>query len=92
VSPGTWHREAIDELPDLSSDWPILVGVWADRTQVHRGRGEFTVDFIREVPSPRGLLLVTRAIVLPNVACDLRDQLDETWREYTRWAMPGDDS
>jgi hypothetical protein len=44
------------------------------------------------VPSPRGLLLVTRAIVSPNVALDLRDELDETWRDYTRWAMPGVDS
>lgn len=66
--------------------------MWADLTDVHRGRGEFTVDFIREVPSPHGLLVVARAIVSPNVALDLRDQLDETWREYTRWSMPGVDS
>jgi len=81
-----------DDTPDFSSDWPILAGVWADVTRVYRGRGEFTVDFLRHVPEPRGRLLVARAMVAPPVALDLRDQLDETWREYNRWSMPRADS
>lgn len=52
----------------------------------------FTIDFNREVPSSPQVLLVARAIVLPHVAVDLRDQLDETWRGYTESSMPGDDS
>ena len=88
-----WQAHVIsDAVPDFSSDWPILAGAWADLTEVHRGRGEFTIDFIREVPSPRGLLLVTRAIVSPHVALDLRDQLDETWQAYNQWSMPGPNS
>ena len=61
-------------------------------TYVYRGRGVFTIDFIREVPSPPQLLLVARAIALPHVAVDLRDQLDEAWRGYTEASMPGADS
>lgn len=77
---------------DFSTDWPVLVGAWADLTYVHRGRGVFTIDFVREVPKPAGRALVVRAIVLPSVALDLRDQLDEMWQEYNRWSMPGAES
>ena len=81
-----------DSFEDVSGDWPVLVGVWADRTRVHRGRAEFNVDFIRDVPSPPERVLVARAIVSARAALDLRDQLDEAWRDYNRWSMPGVDS
>lgn len=84
--------ESDDSFDDFSSDWPVLVGVWADETEVHRGRGEFTIDFVRYVPSPPGRALVARAILAPHVALDLRDQLDEVWRNYNQWSMPGMDS
>lgn len=38
-----------------------------------------------------GRALVARAIVPPNVAADLRDQLNDAWRDYTQWYMPGVD-
>lgn len=67
--------EEDDFLEELFSDPRVVVGVWADRTHVHRGRNEFTIDFVRHVPDPPGRALVARAIVPPNVAADLRDQL-----------------
>ena len=81
--------EADEPLDDLVLDLSVLVGVWADRTRVHRGRDEFTVDFVRQVPEPRGRVLVARAVVSPLVAVDLRDQLDDAWRGYSEWSMPG---
>jgi hypothetical protein len=77
-----------DDSLELYTDPSVIVGVWADRTVVHRGRNEFTVDFIRQVPDPPGRVLVARAVMAPNVAADLRDQLDETWRGYHEWSMP----
>lgn len=80
-----------EEFPEEAAlDLVVLAGVWADATRVHRGRGEFTIDFVREVPRPPSYLLVARAIVAPVVAVDLRDQLDEAWRRYSDWSMPGE--
>ena len=80
-----------DSMGYLYTDPLVLVGVWADRTYVHRGRNEITVDFIRHVPDPPGRVLVARAVVSPHVAADLRDQLDEAWRGYSAWSMPEED-
>jgi len=55
---------------------------FADWTSVHRGRSAFTIDFVRRVPESSGRLLVARAVVAPVVGLELREQLDETWREY----------
>ena len=74
---------------DLFADPYVLAGMWANWTLVHRGRNEFTIDFIRNVPEPPRRSLVARAIIAPVVALELREQLDETWREYTQWSMPG---
>ena len=78
-----------DPLDSFHFDPVVLVGVWTDRTRVHRGRDQFTVDFVRHVPDPPGRVLVARTILSPVVAVDLRDQLDEAWRGYTGWPMPG---
>jgi len=72
------------------ADLAVLVGVWANRTRVHRGRDEFTVDFIRDVPERSRSVLVARAVVSPVVGLELRDQLDEVWRHYYEWSMPKD--
>ena len=53
--------ESDDSFDDFSSDRPVLVGVWSDRTPVHRGRGEFTIDVVRHVPRPAVLEVVRRA-------------------------------
>ena len=75
---------------DLTLDPVVLVGVWANRTRVHRGQDEFTVDFIRDVPERSRGVLVARAVVSPVVGLELRDQLDEVWRGYYEWSMPKD--
>jgi hypothetical protein len=72
------------------ADPTVLVGAWANRTRVHRGRDEFTVDFIRDVPERSRGVLVARAVVSPVVGLELRDQLDEVWRGYHEWSMPKD--
>ena len=83
--------ESDAQLDNLYGDPYVLAGAWADWTHVHRGRNEFTIDFIRDVPAPPGLTLVARAIVAPVVAVELREQLDQILREYTGWSMPGVD-
>jgi hypothetical protein len=62
--------------------------MWADSTRVHRGRDEFTIDFIRDVPAPRHRALVARAVLSPILAVELRDRLDDAWRAYSEWSMP----
>jgi hypothetical protein len=89
VAYGRRVTEPDDSLDDLVLDLTVLAGVWADSTRVHRGRNEFTVDFVRRVPKPPGTLLVARAVASPIVGVELRDQLDEAWRGYTEWSMPG---
>lgn len=69
-------------------DAGVLVGLWANGTRVHRGRDEFTVDFLRHVPGRERHVLVARAVVSPVVAVELRDQLDGAWRGYSEWSMP----
>ena len=66
----------------------VLVGVWANSTRVHRGRDEFTLDFLRHLPDRSDRFLVARTVVTPVVAVELRDQLDEAWRGYSEWSMP----
>ncbi len=83
--------EPDDAFDDLATDPAVIVGVWADSTLVRRGPTIFTVDFIRHVPDPVRRVLVARAMIPPNIALDLRDQIDSAWREYTRWSMPEDD-
>ena len=77
-----------DFVDDSFADPAVLVGVWTDSTQVHRGRNEFTIDFVRHVPEPPRRVLVARTIVAPIVALELRDQLEEVWRGYSEWSMP----
>ena len=84
-------NEPDDSFDDDAFDPVVLVGSWANRTRVHRGRDEFTIDFIRNVPERSRSVLVVRAIVAPIVGIELRDQLDEAWRRYHGWSMPGDD-
>ena len=79
-----------DSFDDSALDPVVLVGVWANSTRVHRGRDEFTVDFIRDVPERSRSVLVARAVVAPIVGLELRDQLDEAWRGYYEWSMPKD--
>jgi hypothetical protein len=81
--------EPEDYADETAFDLLVLTGVWADATLVHRGRAEFTIDFVRQLPRQSGRLLVARAIVAPAVAVDLRDQLDEAWQRYSDWSMPG---
>ena len=82
--------EPEDSSDDLVLDLAVLVGSWANSTRVYRGRDEFTVDFLRQVPDrPRSFLLV-RAVISPVVAVEFRDQLDEAWRGYAEWSMPKD--
>ncbi len=66
----------------------VQVGAWANSARVLHGRDEITVDFFRRVPDDPAPILVARVLVSPLVAFELRDQLDEVWREYTRWQMP----
>jgi len=79
-----------DFVDDSVADPAVLVGMWANGTRVHRGRNEFTIDFVRHVPEPSYRVLVARAIVAPIVAVELRDQLDEAWRGYYELSMPKD--
>ena len=79
-----------DFVDDSLADPAVLVGMWANSTRVHRGRNEFTIDFVRHVPEPSCRVLVARAIVAPIVAVELRDQLDEAWRGYYELSMPKD--
>jgi len=82
--------EPEDSFDDFALDSVVLVGVWGNRTRVHRGRDEFTVDFIRDIPERSRRVLVARAIVSPVAGLELRDQLDEAWRGYYEWSMPED--
>ena len=82
--------EPDDSFDDLVLDLTVLVGVSANSTRVHRGRNEFTIDFLRHVPDRSRPFLVARALVSPIVAVELRDQLDEAWRGYSEWSMPED--
>jgi len=75
---------------DFSLDVTVLVGHWANSTRVYRGRDEFTIDFVRHVPAPVHRVLVARALLSPLLSVELRDQLDEAWREYSEWSMPED--
>lgn len=77
-----------DSLDDIVLDPVVLVGVWANRTRVLRGRDAFTVDFLRDVPEQDRPVLVVRALVSPLVGVELRDQLDEAWSGYSEWSMP----
>jgi len=83
-------NESDNSYEALVFDPTVLAGVWADSTRVHLGRDALTVDFIRDVPDPPGRVLVARAIVSPFVGAQLGDQLNEAWRSYYRWSMPGD--
>jgi hypothetical protein len=76
--------------PFVYVDPAVLAGHWADRTVVHKGSGEFTIDFVRRTPDPHERVLVARAIVAPWVAMDLRDQIDKAWRGYPEWPMQED--
>ena len=78
----------LDQPFDLYLDPATLVGRWADSTWVHRGRDEFTIDFVRHVPAPHLRALVVRAVLSPIQAVELRDRLDDAWRAYSEWSMP----
>ena len=80
--------EPEDSFDDLVLDLAVLVGISANTTRVHRGRDEFTVDFLRQVPDRSRPFLLARALISPVVAVELRDQLDEVWRGYSEWSMP----
>ena len=75
---------------DLVFDYAVLLGVLANGTRVLRGRDEFTIDFLRDIPESSRPVLVARATVPALVAVELRDQLDEAWRGYSEWSMPKD--
>jgi len=77
-----------DTFDDRVFDPAVVVGVWAGSTRVHRGRDEFTVDFVRHLPGEGRPVLVARSILAPIAAAELRDQLDEAWRGYYGWTMP----
>jgi hypothetical protein len=79
-----------DSLDDVVLDLSLLTGAWANSTRVLRGRDEITVDFLLRVPDRPQRILVARALVSPLVAVELRDQLDESWRDYSEWSMPED--
>jgi hypothetical protein len=81
-------NEPDEPLDDLAFDPVVLIGVWANSTQVHRGRDELTIDFIRRVPNRARPILVARALVAHVVAVELRDQLDDAWRVYYESSMP----
>ncbi len=70
----------------------VALGAWANNTHVHRGRDEFTIDFIRHVPVTGQRVLVSRVVLAPVLAVELRDQLDQAWRGYSEWSMPEVDS
>jgi len=82
--------EPDNSFDDLVLDLAVLVGVSANATRVHRGRDEFSVDFLRHVPDRSRPVLVARALVSPVVAVELRDQLDDAWGGYSEWSMPED--
>jgi hypothetical protein len=75
---------------DLVLDYEVVLGFPANATRVLRGRDEFMVDFLRHVPERSRPFLVARALVMPIVAIELRDQLDDAWRSYSEWSMPED--
>jgi hypothetical protein len=81
-------EDSFDELPEDVA----LPGIWANVTRVRVGRDEFTIDFLRQVPGDAQRFLVARAILSPVAGIDLRDQLDEAWRDYNDWSMPTDRS
>ena len=81
-----------ESLDELAFDPVVLVGVWANSTQVHRGRDELTVDFIRRVPNRTRPILVARVLIAHVVAVELRDQLDDAWRGYYESSMPTEPS
>jgi hypothetical protein len=64
-------------------DPSVEVGQWANLTRARRGRDEVTLDFLRRVPDDPRPVLVARVLVPPLVAVELRDELDEIWRDYT---------
>jgi len=80
--------EPEESFDDLLFDPFVVVGIWANSTRVHRGRHEFTLDFLRHVPDRPRPVLVTRAALPPGVAFELLDQLNEAWRSYSEWSMP----
>jgi len=79
-----------DSFDDHVLDPAVIPGAWANNTRVRVGRDEFTIDFLRQVPSYSRSFLVARAVVSPAAAMDLRDQLEDAWRRYADWSMPGD--
>jgi hypothetical protein len=84
------HEHSSDEHFDTYFDPAVLLGQWTDRTLVHRAHAMFAIDFVRDVPIPAQRVLVARALVMPALAADLRDQLDEAWRAYLETSMPED--
>ena len=86
--PAPYDRQASDA-GDSSDDFVLdfaLLGVWANSTAVSRRKDEFTMDFFREVPELARPALVARALIPPEAAFDLRDQLDEALRGYTEFS------
>ena len=82
--------EPDDNADDFVLDTALVLGVWANGTNVLLRRDEITIDFLRDVPELPRALLVARALVPRRVAFDLRDQLDEILRSYTDHSMPED--
>ena len=82
--------EPDDPLDDIVLDPGVLVGVWANGTRVHRGRDEYTLDFLRHVPERSRRILVARTMLPALAAFELRDQLAEQLGSYTDWSMPED--
>jgi len=76
--------EPHEPFDDYALDSIVLVGSWANRARVHRGRDEFTVDFIRDVPERSRHVLVARAVVAPIVEtlAILRRGREKVIREY----------
>ena len=77
-----------DSFEYLYLDPTVVVGTWATSTKVRRGRNELTVDFLHRAPEHSRPFLVARTLVAHVVAVELRDQLDEAWRDYYEWSMP----
>lgn len=64
-------------------DPSVELGPWANLTRARRSRDEVTLDFLRRIPDDPRPVLVARVLVSPLVAVELRDALDEIWRDYT---------
>lgn len=81
--------EPEDSSGDIVFDPASTLGVWANVTRVLLGRDEFVIDFVRVLPEDSQQVRVARALVPPRVGGELLDQLEEAWRRYSDWSMPG---